>query len=49
MEPSEKRIIGSLLLLLGLSILAAGLSSGQLDYLMDFLKKIFEPAVAGAP
>lgn len=49
MDPSERRMIGSLLLLLGLSFLALGLYSGQLSYLLEFLKKIFVPAVAGLP
>ena len=49
MDPSEKRVIGSLLLLSGLTFLVIGLYAGQLDYIMDVMKKIFETAVAGAP
>ena len=49
MDPSEKRVIGSLLLLSGLTFLVVGLYTGQLDYIMDVMKKIFETAVAGAP
>ena len=49
MEISEKRIIGSLLLLLGLSFLLVGVYSGQLTAILDFVKSIFGPAVAGAP
>jgi hypothetical protein len=49
MDPSEKRVIGSLLLLSGLTFLVVGLYTGQLDYIMDVMKKIFETAVAGVP
>ena len=49
MDPSEKRVIGSLLLLLGLTFLVLGLYTGQLTYIMDVMKEIFETAVAGAP
>ena len=49
MDSSGKRMIGSLILLLGLSLLAVGLASGQLNYLLEFMKKVFEPALAGAP
>ena len=49
MDPSEKRVIGSLLLLSGLTFLVVGLYTGQLSYIMDIMKEIFETAVAGAP
>lgn len=49
MDSSEKRVIGSLVLLSGLTFLVLGLYTGQLDYIMDVMKKIFETAVAGAP
>jgi hypothetical protein len=49
MDQSEKRIIGSLLLLSGLTFLVLGLYTGQLNYVMDLMKEIFETAVAGAP
>ena len=49
MDPSEKRVIGSLLLLSGLTFLVLGLYTGQLTYIMDIMKEIFETAVAGAP
>jgi hypothetical protein len=48
MDPSEKRVIGSLLLLSGLTFLVLGLYTGQLSYIMSVMKKIFETAVAGA-
>ena len=49
MDSSEKRVIGSLLLLSGLTFLVVGLYTGQLDYILDVMKEIFETAVAGAP
>ena len=49
MEISEKRIIGSLILLLGLSFLLIGAYSGQLGSIGEFVKSMFQPAVAGAP
>jgi hypothetical protein len=49
MDPSEKRVIGSLLLLSGLTFLVVGLYTGQLSYIMDIMKEIFETAIAGAP
>ncbi|MDH5460632.1 MAG: hypothetical protein OEZ29_07105 [Candidatus Bathyarchaeota archaeon] len=49
MDPSEKRVIGSLLLLSGLTFLVVGLYTGQLDYIIDVMKRIFETAVAGVP
>jgi hypothetical protein len=45
----EKRVIGSLLLLTGLSFLIAGLYSGQLTLIANFMKNVFRPAVAGMP
>jgi hypothetical protein len=49
MDTSEKRVIGSLLLLSGLTFIAIGLYSGQVDYILDLLKRVFETAVAGWP
>jgi hypothetical protein len=49
MDTSEKRVIGSLLLLSGLTFIAVGLYSGQVDYILDLLKRVFETAVAGWP
>jgi hypothetical protein len=49
MEPSEKRVIGSLLLLSGFTCLVLGLYTGQLTYILNVLKEIFETAIAGAP
>lgn len=41
MDISERRIIGSLLLLLGVSFLAVGIYTGQLDKIVEMLKNIF--------
>ena len=41
MESSEKRIIGSLLLLSGLTALTIGLYTGQLDLVLEIMKKVF--------
>ena len=41
MDISEHRIIGSLLLLLGVSFLAVGIYTGQLDKIVEMLKSVF--------
>lgn len=48
-DVSEKRVIGSLLLLLGLTFAIVGLYSGQLDHVIRFVKDVFETAVVGWP
>jgi hypothetical protein len=49
MDLPEKRIIGSLLLLSGLTFLAIGLHTGQLTSVLERLKAIFDTAIAGLP
>ncbi len=49
MELSEQRLAASLILLLGITFLAIGLYSGQLNTVSELVKKIFEPSVAGLP
>jgi len=49
MDVSIRRVIGSLILLLGVSLFAIGLHSGQLDTVMQVVKQVLEAAVAGAP
>jgi hypothetical protein len=49
MDPLERRVIGSLFLLSGLTFLAVGLYTGQLTSVLELLKKIFETAIAGLP
>lgn len=41
MEIPERRIIGALLLLLGVSFLAIGVYTGQLNTILEMLKKAF--------
>lgn len=41
MEIPERRIIGSLLLLLGVSFLAAGIQQGQLNMIVEMLRTVF--------
>ncbi|UCB61335.1 MAG: hypothetical protein JSW72_04615 [Candidatus Bathyarchaeota archaeon] len=49
MENSEKRIIGSLILLAGITLLSIALYSGQIAEVAEFVRSVFEPAVAGLP
>lgn len=49
MDVSEQRVIGSLLLLLGITFLTIGLYTGQLNTVLEILKTIFEASVAGMP
>jgi len=49
MDLSERRVVGSLLLLSGLTFLTLGLHTEQLGFVIEIVKKIFETAVAGAP
>jgi hypothetical protein len=49
MDLPEKRVVGSLLLLSGLTFLTIGLYNGQLTFVLELLKKIFETAIAGLP
>lgn len=41
MDIPERRVIGALLLLLGVSLLAVGVYTGQLNSVMEMLKKAF--------
>ena len=47
MDLPEQRIIGSLLLLAGISFLAAGFATGQLTTVLDILGKVLGAAIAG--
>jgi len=49
LDLAEKRVVGSLLLLSGLTFLAIGLYTEQLTFVLGLLKKIFETAIAGLP
>jgi hypothetical protein len=41
MDLQQRRMIGALLLLLGVSFLAVGVYTGQLNIIVDLLKKVF--------
>jgi len=45
----EKRVVASLILLVGLSMLALGFHFGQVADVLRFLKTTFEAATAGIP
>jgi hypothetical protein len=47
MDLHEQRIIGSLLLLAGITFFAAGFATGQLTTVMDILSKVLGAAIAG--
>lgn len=49
LNPPEKRVIGSLLLLSGLTFLAIGLYDEQSTLVLELLKEVFETAIAGLP
>jgi hypothetical protein len=49
MDIPEKRILGSLLLLAGLTFLSVALYTNQLPKVAELMRRIFEPAVAGLP
>jgi len=48
-EVSMRRVIGSLVLLLGVTFMTIGLYSGQINTVVEIVKRILEAAVAGAP
>jgi len=49
LDTSQRRVIGSLLLLSGVTFLIAGLYSGQLTRVSEIVRTILEAAVAGVP
>ncbi len=49
MDVPEKRIIGSLILLAGLTFLSLALYSNQLVRIVELMNEIFGPAIAGLP
>jgi len=46
MDIPERRVIGALLLLLGVSFLAVGIHTGQLNTIVELLKKVFTTVIA---
>ena len=49
LDVSQRRVIISLILLLGVTFLTVGLYSGQLDTVFEIVKRVLESSVAGAP
>ena len=49
MEVSQRRVIGSLVLLLGVTFLVIGLQSEQISTVLTIVKEIFKASVVGAP
>lgn len=49
MELSERRIIGSIILLAGVTLLVVALQPDQLAKIVEMMGKVFEPALAGLP
>jgi len=49
MDVSLRRVIGSLVLLLGITFLAVGLHTGQLNTAIEIVRRILEASVAGVP
>lgn len=47
MDLPLRRIIGSLALLLGVTFLTVGLYTGQLDTVVQIMKRILEASIAG--
>jgi hypothetical protein len=47
MDLSEQRIIGSLLLLAGISFLAVGLATGQLTTIIEIIGEVLNAAITG--
>jgi len=46
MDIPERRVIGGLILLLGVSFLAIGVYTGQLNTIVEMLKKVFSIVTA---
>ncbi|MEM3673634.1 MAG: hypothetical protein QW468_05385 [Candidatus Bathyarchaeia archaeon] len=46
MDVAERRVIGGLLLLFGVSLLAVGISTGQLNLIVEMLKTTFKTVIA---
>jgi len=49
MQVPERRVIGSLILLLGVTLLVIGLQSEQASTVLTIVKRILEASIAGAP
>ncbi len=49
MDISARRVVGSLMLLLGITFLTVGLYTGQLATVVEIVKRILEASIAGTP
>jgi len=49
MEVPQRRVIASLVLMLGATFLVIGLQSEQINTVLTIVKEIFKASVAGAP
>jgi len=49
LEVSQQRVIGSLILLLGVTFLVIGLQSEQIGTVLKIVEQILEASIAGAP
>ncbi len=49
MKSSEKRVIGTVVLLLGLTFLTLGYLSNEAEYIRELLEITFAPDIAGLP
>ena len=47
MDPLEQRIIGSLILLSGITFLAVGLATNQLTAILEIISEVFKTAITG--
>lgn len=45
MDVPQRRVIGALLLLLGVTFLVIAIQTGQLNYVAELLKKTFKPTI----
>ncbi len=49
MDISARRVVGSLMILLGITFLTVGLYTGQLATVVEIVKRILEASIAGTP
>lgn len=49
MEVAERRVIGSIILLLGVTFFTLGLQIDQVNTVLTIVKRILEASIAGAP
>ena len=49
MNPSEKRVVGTIILLLGLTFLVLAHKGNEVEYIRELLDVTFAPDIAGLP